>query len=919
MKLEGRLLSDALQAVERCAVVYSAEGMCLALHGATLRTFSIDELSAVATFGPDELSSGVFGRGWPLVLVVSGHKDFVFVSTSPVLPFVTELQAVKVERKTKFIHYQLRGFDDFIMQSVTNGTIRWNTTDPADFLIPFPHSRLDFLLFHKNRSVMSKLSSFGDASVEITTDNVDVTSAAFLADAQQQDSGLAWDDVEYRLKKVSKHVDECSAAKVAEIVLETGCIVTGCVLIVSDRALYLTERTGALRLRVPLADITTGQLVATDDSGQRLSAAMLVLRYGAGDVLWLRSKFAADVMHRMNALQTSFRSLTVEGVKRNNNSSSPLAVVAFSPDPTVGRRSQSRPAVPAAVGPVVDKQMQTDLVLTVVESDPDVLLQQIAELREELKQKSLIVAFRDQLTKRHGGSGMARGRGNNSAAAAKNTTNDTDEPPVWIYAALLENEVRRLTNLELEQRVLALEETFADSDDPRMLAYTAREAQRRAQYWEDKVRELRGEMKHMHDAHQAAMGDLVAGVRSKVHDALQAQQELRQQDFARRAADHDPWKFTGNVIADVEARVQEEVTVRMAALQATMASLTDELRKREEQIYALGAELDGYFGERGDQTTAAQCSAAIRKIADRAASAREVGALANTKSGLDAKVRALMRQLDDLKQARDVLIEEGRTIYGAIAHAVSSGPEELERLRAEVDALRRMAHVQLFVAQHTELFRVADEAEATKVRAVEAAAALREKTEDLHRLEVVNRNLSRELATFRSNALKAEKELVLLRQEKSRLEAHVAAIENKHRRDVADLRQQLKRQRGASLGAGVRSFSRTGADSREPSPTTPERAPVTAGRDRSSMGRVPPLELPDSPPPTQRQSRSPLASTRAMSTERTRAVSIEPRPFATADTSSIGFGVVPDAMIDDPVARTKDRFAKMKQRLEGLL
>eukprot|EP00756_Hemistasia_phaeocysticola_P016222 Hpha_TRINITY_DN15463_c1_g3::TRINITY_DN15463_c1_g3_i1::g.175392::m.175392 len=257
-------------------------------HGAPLFTVNLSEV--------DGLLEAV-SRPEDLVVVVPCEKDVVLTMDSG-LGGSRELLAAHIVTA----HAEL-GAALLLLYEVEGAAEKYVRRFPSDppVIIPLPRTALDFLNLSQNASVKTKLRQHGDRSVQFT-------------------------DRVFEAKRF-----EPPATKATKVV------------IVSDHAVYLTDRQGKVELRTPIQNITSA-------SGFEQDPALFVYVDDRGNEIAIRSKYTRELICHLRSLRVDLpvrwdkappaRYPTASGAvpelpPRPASSGSPLGTLASPPPPAV--------------------------------------------------------------------------------------------------------------------------------------------------------------------------------------------------------------------------------------------------------------------------------------------------------------------------------------------------------------------------------------------------------------------------------------------------------------------------------------------------------------------------------------------------------------------------------------------------------
>jgi hypothetical protein len=262
------------------------------------------------------------------------------LSSSSTLGSSNAVAAILPGPTVKLIHYTMPAnlwtFDSFaryLGDSDGLGYIKWKADTPVNPLIPFPSTRLDFLQLSLNKSVMQRLSATRDTFLEFTSSVVPV--AGHVMERHTQNTNGSGIGFVAEVLPILTYICQCTyhkeLAKVPAIAYPTAAHVdpnvvgalwhSDAAIILSDKALYLTERTGRVLERIALADcdllLLPPQQQAPSSRAGSSSAApssagssgldgvaaiddVAVLIYNnRTECACLKSKYVRDIAHRL--------------------------------------------------------------------------------------------------------------------------------------------------------------------------------------------------------------------------------------------------------------------------------------------------------------------------------------------------------------------------------------------------------------------------------------------------------------------------------------------------------------------------------------------------------------------------------------------------------------------------------------------
>jgi hypothetical protein len=281
---------------EKCELTVSASKLVVLVEGPlTLQCFPVDEIEAVMTSVVEvqqTIQESI--KGLLVIRTLEGSADVALLleDIDECRSTVDEIHAMRRTRQArgvsvpKMIDVYYPGTNALRKTLAPEGTsiVKWSKGSTAP-MPPFPHSRLDFLRLHLNKSVMQKVTSFGDLSIELSCDHVTATGS--LVGSASSTAPASIDEVEHRLQELSME---------------------GLVLLLTDKSLYLTKPSGVLVVRCCLAEVVAMRAIEHRDA---------VVAFSTGKWLSLRSKYCNELIQRVRSqiavpVVSALRALPVE-------------------------------------------------------------------------------------------------------------------------------------------------------------------------------------------------------------------------------------------------------------------------------------------------------------------------------------------------------------------------------------------------------------------------------------------------------------------------------------------------------------------------------------------------------------------------------------------------------------------------------
>jgi hypothetical protein len=255
-------ISSVRDVGEYCQLTLAHSKLLVLIEGSSvLQCLSIDDIEAVLTA---EVVGVEPRHALCLLRTVDGSPDLVCLlddvkSSRAVVDAIHAMRKARQARGIslpKFIEYQHQGVSEVhaLLEPDGLSVVKWKKGVTAP-MPPFPHSRLDFLRLHLNKSVMQKVSSFGDTLIDLSCDNVAACGTL---------------------------VSECGD-KISD----------GLVLLLTDRNLYLTKPSGVLVTRVEIRSICSARMANQHE---------LVLSLLVGKELSLRCRYCHEIAHRVRPI-----------------------------------------------------------------------------------------------------------------------------------------------------------------------------------------------------------------------------------------------------------------------------------------------------------------------------------------------------------------------------------------------------------------------------------------------------------------------------------------------------------------------------------------------------------------------------------------------------------------------------------------
>lgn len=332
-KLEGLSVASSQPASLAFAM---AKQLLLFESGTSLTCHAVDDVECL-------LIGAVAEGGVALIRIAEPSSDIVALMSSfheceAILSNVQQLRRLREARGAVLgkvcvcIHRELRSVTDLLCGDGVS-CVKWRKGMSASFP-PFPHSRLDFLRLHSNRSVTQKLSSYGDESIEMSFDQVEAGGSLIdraVTQPPPTQSVASW----------------CLPSEAF-------------VVIVTERSLYITRQTGSLVCRLSFGELSFPKVVTEGD----MKDSLIVVN-DRGGWLVLRTRYARDVVQKIRTFTAAVMPFQSE-VSRKKECDS------------VDKASQTE--LPSTVTPVefaadhVWKQRYSEAVESVAERDAEIAL-----------------------------------------------------------------------------------------------------------------------------------------------------------------------------------------------------------------------------------------------------------------------------------------------------------------------------------------------------------------------------------------------------------------------------------------------------------------------------------------------------------------------------------------------------------------
>lgn len=848
-----QLIDESLVAVEHCKITVSSETLSVTVTGSsTLRSFVIDNIDSVLQCNPSSASS-MDARY--ILIQISNDADVVacLESADEVTSLVGAIWQVRNERceasgkNIKLVRYRLDEPMSAILCPASTSFVKWKQGNKGS-VVPYPHSRLDFLHLHTNRSVMFKLSSNDEYRIELSCDGVVAFSSAFEhvgAGSSVPSSVLASYDAAVEWLK-------SNAA-------------SGLVVIVSETSLTLTEPTGFMLLRVKFGDVTSLGIISDKSNPRSRDYQLLSMTFAAIDGvrhdLLLGSKYAMDISNRIRASSAFSRSAAVALPSIDVGfSSSHVAAQQMPRAATVMSNASTQTAADVAV----PSTALPSSALSVPEGDAiaTILKLRNKELAETVAHRELTIKILQSRCEQLALGGEHRGQGTHTAPSTPRSTGTprrsttprgrgaASQPQsggqpqhqqrqevevLRHYVKLLELALQSERDKRLQERVDQLEGLMCKSESngevegdrshsqpAGVLQYALVESQREVAQLEDKVRSLQTELRQLSAAQSRTLNEI----------ALRAKNEVQEFVLSYHRAAERPGCAPGLALSgeyfrrldDFEARLHHEVTHRTRDLMASNAALIEELRDREKVIDGISRDLEG-----------------AHSLLD-----SHIASHMQKKQSLEHAAHAMSRQVEELTRARNDLRDEIRVLFEK-----SAGEErtQLEVLRQQCALLEKLSNVPLVTSRLASLEVLAAEHEEKTARLMEDCARNAEAQQQLAALRRANEQSALELRKLKSRVHALEQQVASLEAEKGDLQSQLNKTVEAMKAEAREHRKQEKyqRERVQELLATAKRQGTANGPSVSPAPAQGQ---LLAASSPQPMPRASPA-LPPSPHPPQ--------------------------------------------------------------------
>lgn len=857
-----RRIDHTLCPVEHCVVRIYKESQALAISGPqTLKSITVDDIEAIATFDSDPSS---IGQGAPLIVCCPHSADNVLLFDSlEVQQEVAEgIMQMKRDRlgvnKTamKLIVYDLGSFDDFMLQNLgTQGSsyIRWQASDAAK-VIPFPHSRLDFLNFHSNKSVMFKICWHGDRRIELSADRVSASGASFIVDSAVESSGCGTrEDRQIFLDVVACALAERNIDQLLSIgqKYQNG-FMDDLVLIMTDAAIYLTERTGRVIVRMQIEELARVFVVSKARDGSRLPEPVVLLADKKDYVLVFKSRYASDLIHRAHhngslkahALVT-FPAIAPQVQPQTRRSEIPEDRIGVAETlqrgPTVPniRTSWTQTATASTTTQPTSPMIQVDdMDAELSDVSAMVLRDRVRELRDEIAHRDVTIGILQQRNEQ-----LATAQERSQAESAQHTTGrpNRDQPltprsnkpttprraptpsskvskkpsaseptatpaspdrqrqgnskqredevtALRFYCVLLEEALRKERNKELEERIAELESDVLCDENE---GKTLRYALREASRQQRESKERIARLTAENQELSRTTDDALAELGNRV--AAECQRLAEDRVRIRNENTHAKLAQIGRPWDHI-LKSEEDIETKIA----------EEAAVRTADLAANNAALVQELRQREHQVDAlgqemmayfaaeGKSRPDIRELLDQLLSSSSAIELLNNKSVLETKVRSLLRQIEDLKQCRAGLVEELHDVVSHAENSTSATSNDVEKLRFQLQVLQRFGSVQPMINRVAGLEIIAAKYAAAKE---EMAQALKhaEEIEDEHAALVANvTSLTSEREKLKLRVAALEQQLNAMTVKCEEQSSGAKNVTERHNLEIRDLRKQIK-------------------------------------------------------------------------------------------------------------------------------
>ena len=733
MKCTCELVQD--QCYEACSVyiakklftVTIAAENCVIAH-------TIDDLETVAQFC-DPKAHTVFTFPTDIDVVLSFSSENERTSLTDELKQLKKIRsAVNTSHKLIFCEYDC-SFQEYLSKN-KDCLRKQRNESSAGFL--FPHTRLDFLKLHANKSVMAKLTAYGDKSIDFSDDNVKVYCSSCTSSPRE-----SIDPVFVQLKSGRSNVE-----------LPDQSLECNFVVILTEKALYVTQKTGKVVERVVICDAGGVWILATNEQ------TSIALESKEQRVI-IQSKYAKDIFRRIAANVPSIvpsESLRPSALER---------VLSLPDEPTqccVQSSAERSEAVQTLAVVLVDACSTTDFPLGDYLS-----VQRANEMKAELAHRDITLRL---LQQRCENLALAPARSKSPVSTRGSEKNPKDQHEIDLlrhYCCLLEHEIHSDEKKRLKERIefLENEKVFsASAQDLTKLQYALVEAERHQQRIEDENEVLRRQLQAITKSTNTILEEMGTKVTKAVQEFVTSYQSVCNK------TNRLSWERLAEHLQGMDERIDQEVAARSCDLLATNATLVDELRRRETELDHLNEQLALSF----TSSNVIPSNAATREFV---ASQAELDTLRK-------EVRRLTRHREELQAAVDLLAQEARL------QIQQQDDATMGSLQEQVAELKKLQTIPLAINKIAQLEMLALEVE--KYKDELASIRAEQKTHSTQTAQKIKaaQKTAEELASARSRCQTLQAQVERLEETVKSFELVAEKTRHEHELELRELKRQVR-------------------------------------------------------------------------------------------------------------------------------
>ena len=884
LSITCRRVERDLHASEACTLALSLRRLSLVLEGnSTLQCLSIDQIEGVVIAAPQlQPRSGSAGSSFQndetIIIVAVAPEPDVVLLVSPSNPEgvenssamqstsehiwlyirqMKERRAAKGNNPVKAIFYRLEEpLADLLKADSAQGYIKWARGDSSLSVIPFQHTRLDFLKFHRNRSVMTKLSGHGDTSIEVSCDDVRAVGHLFPYPV-----GTPIDDLR-----------NMNNTGIVFNLLQSDAAVEKLVLIVSDRALYMTKSTGAIVCRIAFSSIIQHRLVQSatpndaslpqqqgQDRRRGLSsggASVVVLLYrpdalpDAGgnptrkvDAIAITTKYAPDIFNRLRVPKTTD---PFSAASDNDGDRSPSAAV-HELAPAVELRSVSVQAEASmsnantmtASSRVVEDDVYPLLALV----DPSVsdhqaasvyvLGQRIVSLADQLRERDVTIRLLQQRcsiqqqAKDGSVNGAPAGGPAQLALQPSQRAGKCATPRSKSPGPAVKNPTASSSTDHQRSKAPAASSTRDEELDSLRHYVTMLEAQLQRTSDADterRLHELEDSVLVQPDNDDQLSPAACKSLRLALNEAIRneallkrhihkLQMEMSELSSATNRAltemsdrvTHSISDFVVNFERHREVETEGEGIVRrlLEGLERREISVQQEVTARLAEAQSMNSSLVRELRERDallerlSQIAGLESNDAAsgqQQQNARAGFRQSVAELYERRNNLDHTVRSLVRQVDDLQRSRGNLVDELNAVASRTAHDHHETERELHVLRHQVAVLQSLQSVPLVTNRLASLELLALQATNQKREALTSQMEREAAVKDLASLRNQLESAHKEIGKLRQKIVGCDKERMDLIRERDTLQQRLSVTSDEVEKKEKEFKKTIRYQ-----------------------------------------------------------------------------------------------------------------------------